>query len=117
MKSAVNLLGSGGSQQGRTSEPRPASPSQTISDVLRAQLAERSNAPAGLVAPQKYRTFRAAFEVVGQIAQALRSQVETSHARIAFATPRGSAGLFGFLSAVEVGTCCPLDAKLTGREF
>jgi acyl-CoA synthetase (AMP-forming)/AMP-acid ligase II len=25
--------------------------------------------------------------------------------------------LFGFLSAVEVGTCCPLDAKRTGREF
>jgi oxalate---CoA ligase len=117
MKSVVNLLRSIASRQGRKSEPRPASPSQTISDVLRAQLAERSNAPAVWVAPQKYRTFSEAFEVVGPIAQALRSQVETSHARIAFATPRGSAGLFGFLSAVEVGTCCPLDAKLTGREF
>jgi oxalate---CoA ligase len=117
MKSVVNLLRSIASRQGRKSEPRPASPSQTISDVLRAQLAERSNAPAVWVASQKYRSFSEAFEVVGQIAQALRSQVETSHARIAFATPRGSAGLFGFLSAVEVGTCCPLDAKLTGREF
>jgi oxalate---CoA ligase len=117
MKSVVNLLRSIASRQGRKSEPRPASPSQTISDVLRAQLAERSNAPAVWVAPQKYRTFSEAFEVVGQIAQALRSQVETSHARIAFATPRGSAGLFGFLGAVEIGTCCPLDAKLTGREF
>lgn len=117
MKSVVNLLRSIASRQGRKSEPRPASPSQTISDVLRAQLAQRSNAPAVWVAPQKYQTFSEAFEVVGQIAQALRSQVETSHARIAFATPRGSAGLFGFLSAVEVGTCCPLDAKLTGREF
>ena len=117
MKSVVNLLRSIASRQGRKSEPRPASPSQTINDVLRAQLAERSNAPAVWVAPQKYRTFSEAFEVVGQIAQALRSQVETSHARIAFATPRGSAGLFGFLSAVEIGTCCPLDAKLTGREF
>lgn len=117
MKSVVDLLRSIASRQGRKSEPRPASLSQTISDVLRAQLAERSNAPAVWVAPQKYRSFSEAFEVVGQIAQALRSQVETSHARIAFATPRGSAGLFGFLSAVEVGTCCPLDAKLTGREF
>jgi acyl-CoA synthetase (AMP-forming)/AMP-acid ligase II len=117
MKSVVNLLRSIASRKGRKSEPRRASPSQTISDVLRAQLAERSNAPAVWVAPQKYRSFSEAFEVVGQIAQALRSQVETSHARIAFATPRGSAGLFGFLSVVEVGTCCPLDAKLTGREF
>src|SRR5271165_6402850 len=91
------------SQNGCQREPRPASPSQTIGDVLRAQLAERSNAPAVWVAPQKYRTFSEAFEVVGQIAQALRSQVETSHARIAFAMPRGSAGLFGFLSAVEIG--------------
>ena len=89
----------------------------TISDVLRAHLAEQSNAPAVWVAPQEYRSFREVFEIVGQIAQAVRSQVETAHARIAFATPRGSAGLFGFLSAVEVGTCCPLDAKLTGREF
>jgi len=117
MKSVVNLLRSIASRQEHKSEPRPASAGQTISDVLRAQLAERSNAPAVWVAPQKYRTFSEAFEVVGQIAQALRSQVETSHARIAFATPRGSAGLFGFLSAVEVGTCCPLDAKLTGHEF
>jgi len=117
MKSVVNPLRSIASRQEHKSEPRPASPSQTISDVLRAQLAERSNAPAVWVAPQKYRTFSEAFEVVGQIAQALRSQVETAHARIAFATPRGSAGLLGFLSAVEVGTCCPLDAKLTGREL
>lgn len=117
MKTVVNLLRSIASRQGRKSEPRPASSSQTISDVLRAQLAERSNAPAVWVAPQKYRTFSEAFEVVGQIAQALRSQVETPHARIAFATPRGSAGLFGFLGAVEVGTCCPLDAKLTDREL
>jgi len=117
MKSVVNLLRSIASRQGRKSDPRPAWPSQTIIDVLRAQLAKRSNAPAVWVAPQKYRSFSDAFEVVGQIAQALRSQVETSHARIAFATPRGSAGLFGFLGAVEVGTCCPLDAKLTGREF
>src|SRR5262252_1769432 len=117
MKSVVNLLRSIASRQGRKSDPRPAWPSQTIIDVLRAQLAKRSNAPAVWVAPQKYRSFSDAFEVVGQIAQALRSQVETSHARIAFATPRGSAGLFGFLSAVEIGTCCPLDAKLTGREF
>jgi len=71
MKSVVNLLRSIASRQGRKSEPRPASPSQTISDVLRAQLAERSNAPAVWVAPQKYRTFSEAFEVVGQIAQAL----------------------------------------------
>lgn len=99
------------------SEPRPASPSRTISEVLRAHLAERSNAPAVWVAPQKCRTFREVFDVVGQIAEALRSQVEASHPRVAFATPRGSAGLFGFLGAVEVGTCCPLDAKFTGPEF
>src|SRR5215475_955822 len=117
MKSVVNLLRSIASRQRRKSDPRPAWPSQTISDVLRAQLAKRSNAPAVWVAPQKYRSFSEAFEVVGQIAQALRSQVETAHPRIAFATPRGSAGLFGFLGAIEVGTCCPLDAKLTGHEF
>src|SRR5271166_128966 len=105
------------SQNGCQREPRPASPSQTIGDVLRAQLAERSNAPAVWVAPHKYRSFSEVFEVVGQIAEAVRSQVETSHARIAFATPRGSAGLFGFLSSVEIGTCCPLDAKLKGPEF
>jgi acyl-CoA synthetase (AMP-forming)/AMP-acid ligase II len=117
MKSVVNFLRTIASRQGHTGGPKPASPGQTVSDVLRAHLAERSNAPAVWVAPQKYRSFREVFEVVGQIAQALRSQVESSHARIAFATPRGSAGLFGFLGAIEVGTCCPLDAKHTSHEF
>jgi len=102
---------------GQTHGPKPASPGQTVSDVLRAHLAERSNASAVWVAPQKYRSFGEVFEIVGQIAEALRSQVETAHPRIAFATPRGSAGLFGFLGAIEVGTCCPLDANLTGPEF
>jgi acyl-CoA synthetase (AMP-forming)/AMP-acid ligase II len=98
-------------------ETQSALRSRTIGEVLRGQLAERSHVPAVWVAPQKYRTFNEAFEVVGHIAQALRSQVESSHPRIAFAAPRGSVGLFGFLGAVEVGTCCPLDAKLTGHEF
>jgi len=53
------------SQNGCQREPRPASPSQTIGDVLRAQLAERSNAPAVWVAPHKYRSFSEVFEVVG----------------------------------------------------
>jgi oxalate---CoA ligase len=113
----VNLTDGIASRQERKMHPRPVSQSQTISDFLRAKLAERSNAPAVWVAPQKYRSFGEVFEIVGRIAQALRSQVETAHPRIAFATPRGSAGLFGFLGAIEVGTCCPLDAKLTSREF
>ena len=39
-------------------------------------------------------------------------QVETSGSRRRAVRPD-----VAFLSAVEVGTCCPLDAKLTGREF
>jgi len=102
---------------GQTHGPKPALPGQTVSDVLRAHLAERSNAPAVWVAPHEYRCFGDVFEIVGQIAQALRSQVQTAHPRIALVTPRGSAGLFGLLGAIEVGTCCPLDANLRGPEF
>src|SRR5947207_4565110 len=117
MKSVVNFLRTIASRQGQTGGPKPASQGQTVSDALRSHLAERSKAPAVWVEPQKYRSFGEVFEVVGRIAHALRSQVETAHPRIAFATPRGSAGLFGFLGAIEVGTCCPLDAKLKSREF
>ena len=117
MKSVVNFLRTVAGRQGHKGAPQPASQRPTISDVLRAHLAEQSNAPAVWVAPQEYRSFREVFDIVGQIAQAVRSQVRTAHPRIAFATPRGSAGLFGFLGAVEVGTCCPLDAKLTSREL
>src|SRR5499426_779114 len=117
MRGVANFLRTVAWGHGQTHGPKPASPGQTVSDVLRAHLAERSNASAVWVAPQKYRSFSDAFVVVGQIAEALRSQVEIAHPRIAFATPRGSAGLFGFLGAIEVGTCCPLDAKLTGPEF
>jgi oxalate---CoA ligase len=117
MRSVANFRRTVAWGHGQTHGPKPASPGQTVGDVLRAHLAERSNAPAVWVAPQKYRTFGEVFEIVGQIGEALRSQMETAHPRIAFATPRGSAGLFGFLGAIEVGTCCPLDAKLTGSEF
>jgi acyl-CoA synthetase (AMP-forming)/AMP-acid ligase II len=117
MKSVVNFLRTIAGRQEHKGAPKPALPSQTISDILRAHLAERSNSPAVWVAPQEYRSFREVFEVVGKIAEVLRSQVESAHARIALATPRGSAGLFGFLAAIEVGTCCPLDARLTCHEF
>src|SRR5262245_54684189 len=117
MRSGAKILRTAASGHGQTHGPKPASPAQTVSDVLRAHLAERSDAPAVWVAPRKYRSFGEVFEIVGQIAEALRLQAETAHPRIAFATPRGSAGLFGFLGAIEVGTCCPLDAKLTGHEF
>src|SRR5262245_31650736 len=117
MKSVANFPRTVPWDHGQRRGPKPASPDQTVSEVLRAHLAARSNAPAVWVAPQKYRSFGEVFEIVGRIAQALRSQVETAHPRIAFATPRGSAGLFGFLGAIEVGTCCPLDANLTAPEF
>src|SRR5215475_7452449 len=117
MRGVANFLRTVAWGHGQTHGPKPASPGQTVSDVLRAHLAERSNAPAAWVPPQKYRSFGEVFEIVGQIAEALRSQVATAHPRIAFATPRGSAALFGFLGAIEVGTCCPFDAKLTGPEF
>ena len=31
--------------------------------------------------------------------------------------PRGSSALYGFLGAIECGTCCPLDGKLRQNEF
>ena len=31
--------------------------------------------------------------------------------------PRGSSGFYGFLGAIECGTCCPLDGKLRQNEF
>jgi acyl-CoA synthetase (AMP-forming)/AMP-acid ligase II len=95
----------------------PASAYRTISESLRAHLGERSGTPAIWIAPGHYRTFRQVFDVVEHIAEALRAQIPVPHPRVAFATPRGSAGLFGFLAACEVGTCCPLDAKLTDAEF
>src|SRR5262245_48113428 len=117
MKRMVNLLRTIAGRQQRNGGPKPVSSSPTISGILRAHLAERSCAPAVWIAPQQYRSFREVFEVVGQIADVLRSQVKTAHPRIAVVTPRGWAGLVGFLGVVEVGTCCPLDAKLTSREF
>src|SRR5262245_16427828 len=113
MKRVVNFPRTIAGRQGQKGQPMPTSPNQTISNILRAHLAERNNAPAVWVAPQKYRSFAEVFEVIGQIAEALRFQVDTSHPRVAFAMPRDSAALYGFLGAVEVGTCCPLDAKLT----
>ena len=92
-------------------------PGPTIGEVLRARLAARGDAPAVWMAPERHRTFRETFEVAGAIARALRAQVGTPHPRIAFATPRGPAGLFGFLGAIEAGTCCPIDARLTGAEI
>src|SRR5215470_4718490 len=90
---------------------------RTISGHLRGHLTKRSNAPAIWITPEQCLTFREVFDIVGQVAQALRSQVRVPHPRIACAAPRGPAGLFGLLSAIEVGTCCPLDAKLTSSEF
>src|SRR5436309_3436124 len=117
MRSGAHFLSNVARGDLQTHGPKPASPGQTVSDVLRAHLAERGDAPALWVAPQKYRSFGDVFNIVEHIAEALRSQVDIEHPRIAFATPRGSGGLFGFLGAIEVGTCCPLDANLKGPEF
>jgi acyl-CoA synthetase (AMP-forming)/AMP-acid ligase II len=117
MKGLRTLLRTAGSGQEHKLQPASAPLHQTISDRLRGNLTERSNAPAIWIAPQQHHSFCEVFDIVGEIAKALRSHVGVPHPRVACAMPRGSAGLFGFLSAIEVGTCCPLDAKLTGSEF
>jgi oxalate---CoA ligase len=117
MKGLLHFLRTATTRQRHKGVPAYTAPNQTIRDILRSHLTERSHAPAIWVAPQQYRTFREVFDVVDRLAQAVRSLVDIPHPRIALATPRGSAGLFGFLAAVEVGTCCPLDAKLTSHEF
>src|ERR1700738_2572212 len=117
MKGLLHFLRTATTRQRHKGVPAYTAPNQTIRDILRSHLTERSHAPAIWVAPQQYRTFREVFDVVDRLAHTVRSLVDIPHPRIALATPRGSAGLFGFLAAVEVGTCCPLDAKLTSHEF
>ena len=69
------------------------------------------------IAPGQSRSFSQMYDIVDHIAAALRRHVEVAHPRIAFATPRGAAGLYGFLASIELGTCCPIDARLKEAEL
>jgi len=51
------------------------------------------------------------------ISQALKAASGASIPRVCFPMPRGSSALYGFLGAIECGTCCPLDGKLRQNEF
>jgi oxalate---CoA ligase len=91
--------------------------SATINGRLRAHMATRGGSPAIWIAPGQSRSFSQMYEIVDHIADALRRHVKAAHPRIALATPRGAAGLIGFLASIEVGTCCPIDAKLKEAEL
>src|SRR5262245_41921265 len=91
--------------------------SATINGRLRAHLATRGGSPAIWIAPGQSRSFSQMYNIVDDIAAALRRHVEVAHPRIAFATPRGAAGLYGFLASIELGTCCPVDARLKEAEL
>jgi len=89
----------------------------TINGRLRAHVITRGGSPAIWIAPGQSRSFSQMYDIVDHIAAALRRHVEVAHPRIAFATPRGAAGLYGFLASIELGTCCPIDAKLKEVEL
>lgn len=89
----------------------------TISGRIRAQTAHEAASPAVWITPGQSLSFSQVFSIVDQIAAVLRQCIDIEHSRIAFATPRGAAGLFGFLASIEVGTCCPIDAKMREAEL
>ena len=89
----------------------------TVGQVFRARMTERASAAAIWVAPGQFRSFQQVNDLVAEIVDAIRGNVVAPYPRIAFATPRGAAGVYGFLAAIEIGTCCPLDSKLTEAEF
>jgi acyl-CoA synthetase (AMP-forming)/AMP-acid ligase II len=89
----------------------------TINGRLRAHMATQGGSPAIWIAPGQSRSFSQMYDIVDHIAAALRRHVEVAHPRIAFATPRGAAGVYGFLASIELGTCCPIDARLKEAEL
>ena len=91
--------------------------SATINGRLRTHVGTRGGCPAIWIAPDQFRSFSQMYGIVDHIATELRRHVEVARPRIAFATPRGAAGLFGFLASIELGTCCPIDAKLKEAEL
>lgn len=89
----------------------------TISGRIRAYAVHEAASPAVWIAPGRPLSFSQVCGIVDQIAASLRQAIDIVHPRIAFATPRGAAGLFGFLASIELGTCCPIDAKLRDAEL
>jgi hypothetical protein len=76
MKGLLHFLRTATTRQRHKGVPAYTAPNQTIRDILRSHLTERSHAPAIWVAPQQYRTFREVFDVVDRLAQAVRSLVD-----------------------------------------
>ncbi len=105
----------------RHTTPAPAAEmsvgATTISGRIRAHEADEAASPAVWIAPGQPLSFSQVFHIVDQIAAGLRQYIDMAQPRIAFATPRGAAGLFGFLASIELGTCCPIDAKLREAEL
>jgi acyl-CoA synthetase (AMP-forming)/AMP-acid ligase II len=54
--------------------------------------------------------------MVGALAAGLLAQGVAPGSRIGFLAPRGPLGVIGFLAASCVGTCCPLNPRLTANE-
>jgi acyl-coenzyme A synthetase/AMP-(fatty) acid ligase len=75
----------------------------TINGRLRAHMATQGGSPAIWIAPGQSLSFSQMYDIVDHIAAALRRHVEVAHPRIAFATPRGAAGLYGFLASIVIG--------------
>ena len=93
------------------------SDNETIQQRIRRHVERRGGTPAVWFAPDQFCSYSQMNENATVISQALKSASGASSPRVCFPMPRGSSALYGFLGAIECGTCCPLDGKLRQNEF
>jgi len=93
------------------------SDNETIQQRIRRHVERRGGTPAVWFAPDQFCSYSQMNENATGISQALKSASGASSPRVCFPMPRGSSALYGFLGAIECGTCCPLDGKLRQNEF
>ena len=93
------------------------SDNETIQQRLRRHVERCGGTPAVWFAPDQFCSYSQMNENATVISQALKSASGASSPRVCFPMPRGSSALYGFLGAIEYGTCCPLDGKLRQNEF
>ena len=93
------------------------SDNETIQQRIRRHVERRGGTPAVWFAPDQFCSYSQMNENATVISQALKSASGASSPRVCFPMPRGPSALYGFLGAIECGTCCPLDGKLRQNEF
>ena len=93
------------------------SDNETIQQRIRRHVERCGGTPAVWFAPDQFCSYSRMNENATVISQTLKSASGASSPRVCFPMPRRSSALYGFLGAIECGTCCPLDGKLRQNEF